>query len=49
MKFGGGQKNEEQKTIAVVWQSAQMMQEICRTYNRTRPLLKYLQNAGKCA
>lgn len=49
MKFGGGQKNGKQKTIPVVWQSAQMIQEICRTYNRPRLLLKDLQNAGKCA
>lgn len=47
MKLDGGQKYEKQKTIPVVWQSVQMMQEICRTCKRPRSLLKHLQNAGK--
>lgn len=47
MKLDGGQKCEKQKTVSVLWQSVQMMQEICGTCNRPRSLLKHLQNAGK--
>lgn len=47
MKLDGGQKYEKQKTVSAVWQSVQMMQEICRTCNTPRSLLNHLQNAGK--
>lgn len=47
MRLDGGQKYEKQKTVSVVWQSVQMMQEIFRTCNRPRSLLKHLQNTGK--
>lgn len=47
MKLDGEQKYEKQKTMSVVWQSEQMMQETRRTCNRPRSLLKHLQNEGK--